>query len=99
MSIVVWLIGPVIAVLVLIVVFMVFRNISKGMQGKAKLLQTGTPGQARVLSLQHSGSSMSIGAHRHLELILFLEVHPQGGQPYQLQSSQLISELQVPSIQ
>jgi hypothetical protein len=94
-----WLIGPIIAVVTLAFVFVLFKNIGKGLSSKAKLLQTGIPAQARVLGVQHSGSSMSIGAHRHIELIMGLEVHPQGGQPYQLQSTQLISELQIPMIQ
>ena len=95
----VWLIGPVIAVVTLAIVFMVFKNIGKGLSDKAKLLQTGIPAQARVLGVQHSGSSMSIGAHRHVELIMHLEIYPHGGQAYQLQTTQLISELQLATMQ
>jgi hypothetical protein len=64
-----------------------------------RILQTGMPAQARVLQLQHTGASVSFGAHRHLKLIIAMEVHVQGGQPYQVQAEQLISELLLPSIQ
>lgn len=88
--------GPVLA---LAIVVAVMRSLGGSQKEIQRLLQVGIPAQARVLHLQHTGSSVSFGAHRHLRLQLGLEVHPQGGAPYPVESLQLVSELQIPALQ
>lgn len=64
-----------------------------------KLLQTGTPAQGRILQLGTTGQSVAVMGHRHLKLVLTVEVQSPYGAPYVASFEQLISELQIPSVQ
>lgn len=64
-----------------------------------KLLQTGTPAQGRILQLGTTGQSVAVMGHRHLKLVLTVEVQSPFGAPYVATFEQLISELQIPSVQ
>jgi hypothetical protein len=88
--------GPVLAIVIIVLIMKTLGGQQKEIQ---RILQTGQPAQARVLQLQHTGSSVSFGAHRHLNLVIAMEVHMPGRPPYQIQSTQLISELTLPSLQ
>jgi hypothetical protein len=77
----------------------VFGGLAKGQADTKRLLQTGIPAKARVLGVQMGGMTVTMGVHRHLQLILSLEVQPQGQPPYQTQMTAMVSELQIPQIQ
>ncbi len=89
-------IGPVLAIVTIV---SLMKKLGGDQKEIERILQIGVPAQARVLDLQHTGSSVSFGAHRHLVLMLGLEVHPQGGAPYHVRCQQTVSELQIPSLQ
>ncbi len=90
------LIGPVLAIAI---AALVRRGLGGEQKEIQRILQVGLPAHARVLQLQHTGSSVSFGADRHLRVVLLLEIHPQGRPPYMAHAQQLISELYIPSIQ
>ncbi len=94
-----WIIGPVIGVIVLLFVFRVFRSFFKGQAQTAKILQTGTPAAAKILALQPTGASMTVGGHRQPQVLLSVEVHPPGGAAFQMQFPAFISEFQIPQVQ
>ncbi len=94
-----WIIGIVVAVFMLFVFLKVFGSFFKGQSQVKKILATGTPAPAKVLGLQPTGASVTVGGHRQPQVLLALEVHPVGGQPFQLQMKTLISEFQIPQIQ
>ena len=79
--------------LVFIVLFM--GKMRRRVREEQRLLATGTPGQARVLSMQHGGAVLKMGAQRHISLVLSLEVHVQGRAPYTIQIQKYISELNL----
>jgi hypothetical protein len=98
--------GPTIIVIVVVSTILPIALILfffKGMAGTARteqrLLATGLPGQARVLGMQHGGMTVTIGAHRHISLLLSLEVHLPGRPPYVAQCQKTISELMIASLQ
>lgn len=84
---------------VMFFVFRLFRGMAKTQAQNRELLQNGIPAPARVLSVQMGGMTVTTGVQRNLQLVMLLEVHPQGGQPYQAQMTTMVSELQVPQLQ
>ncbi|MFO0554688.1 MAG: hypothetical protein U0271_40295 [Polyangiaceae bacterium] len=64
-----------------------------------ELLKTGTPARARILQLGTTGMSVAVMGHRHLKLLLTVEVQQPGRPPYVATFDQLVSELQIPSVQ
>ena len=96
----IWYIVPVvIGVFVLFTVFRVLKPMLKGQADTRRLLQTGTPAPGRVLQVQPTGTSVTVGGHRQPEVFLLVEIHPPGAQPYQAQIRTLISEFQIPQVQ
>jgi hypothetical protein len=77
----------------------VFGGLAKSSGETQRLLATGMPARARVLGMQMGGMTMTVGVHRHLQLIMGLEVHLPGQPPYQAQVTSMMSELQIPQIQ
>jgi hypothetical protein len=100
------LIGIIVTVTTLVAVggslFFVFRMLG-GISGKQaelnRLLQTGMPGTGRIVGLGATGMSVTVMGHRHLDVALTVEVQVPGRPPYMVQTSQLISELRLPSVQ
>ena len=80
-------------------IFKVFGGMKKQSQERERLLREGVQATARVLGVQMGGMTMTVGVHRHLQLIIGLEVHPPGQAPYQAQMTTMVSELQIPQIQ
>jgi hypothetical protein len=90
------------AVVVLVVLFVVFKvvgGLAKGSRETQQLLATGTPASARILQIQHTGTTVSYGGARQLQVMIWAEVNPPGGAPYQAQFTSFVSELQIPQIQ
>src|SRR5690606_33441865 len=73
--------------------------ISGGQAEQARILQTGQPATGRVVGLGTTGTTVTIMGHRHLQLALTVEVQAPGRPPYMVQTTQLISELRIPSLQ
>ena len=77
--------GLVVTVLVvggtLLLVFRIFGGLSRAAAEEQRLLQTGMPARARILDVQMGGMSVSTGAHRRLQVVITLEVHPSAGAP------------------
>jgi len=86
-------------VLVVFVIAKVFGGISKRTQDTEQLMATGMPAQGRVLGISTTGTSLTVMGHRHLDLVLQVEVQLPGRPPYVAQFTQLVSELRVPSLQ
>ncbi len=80
-------------------VVLIMGSLMKGQKATDELLRTGMPARGRILQLGTTGGSVAVMGHRHLKLVLTVEVHPQMGAPYQATFEQLISELQLPSVQ
>jgi hypothetical protein len=83
----------------IVLVVVIMGSLMKGQKQVDELLRTGMPARGRILQLGTTGGSVAVMGHRHLKLILTVEVHPQMGAPYQASFEQLISELQLPSVQ
>jgi hypothetical protein len=83
----------------LILFIFVWRGMKGRFQKEQQLLATGTPGTARVLSLQPGRSVMTIGVQRHIGLVLSLEVHLPGRAPYPVQAKKYVSEIYLASVQ
>lgn len=94
-----WIIAVAGAVFAVLIVWRVVGGLLKGQARDKKLLQTGAPATAQILSVQATGASVSYGGHRQPQVALALQVHPQAGQPFQAQLVTYVSELQIPQVQ
>lgn len=79
--------------------FKVFGGLHNKQAALQQLLATGMPATGRVVGLGATGMSVTVMGHRHLDVALTLEVNLPGRPPYTVQTSQLISELRLPSVQ
>ncbi len=87
------------AVIPIVLVVVIVGGLMRSQQQTDQLLSTGIPARGRILQLGTTGGSVAVMGHRHLKLILTVEVHPAMGAPYMANFTQLISELQLPSVQ
>ena len=87
------------AVLPIVLIAVILGTLMKKQAATDKLIQTGVPARGRILQLGTTGQSVAVMGHRHLKLVLTVEVHPFQGAPYVATFEQLISELQIPSVQ
>lgn len=82
---------------------LVLRRLFGGMamqQAEAqRLLRTGMPASARVIGVRMGRMTVTTGVHRHLQLVVQVEVHPPGRPPYAAQLTAMVSELQIPELQ
>jgi hypothetical protein len=83
----------------IVLVVGIMRALMKSQQVTDELLRSGAPAHGRILQLGTTGGSVAVMGHRHLKLILTVEVYPPGGSPYHATFEQLVSELQLPSVQ
>ncbi|NUO48572.1 MAG: hypothetical protein HOV80_06920 [Polyangiaceae bacterium] len=96
MTIVIILVSTILPIALVVVIM---GALMKSQKQTDELLRTGTPARGRILQLGTTGGSVAVMGHRHLKLILTVEVHPQMGAPYHATFEQLVSELQLPSVQ
>lgn len=89
----------VVVVPVLLMVRRVLGGLSRQQAETRRLLAVGVPAPAQVLGTQMGGMTVTTGVHRHLQLVLQLQVQPYGRPPYAAQLTTLVSELQVPQLQ
>lgn len=87
------------ALLPIILVVVIVGGLMKSQAKTDQLLTTGMPARGRILGIAHTGGSVAVMGHRHLRLHITAEVRPQAGMPYTTTFEQLISELQIPSVQ
>ena len=80
-------------------VFKMIGGITGNQAEQNRILQTGQPAAGRVVGLGTTGTTVTIMGHRHLQLALTIEVQVPGRPPYVVQTTQLISELRIPSLQ
>ena len=80
-------------------VFKAFGGIHKKQAEVQQLLATGQPATGRIHALGTTGTSLTVMGHRHLDVILTVEVQVPGRAPYTVQTTQMISELRLPSVQ
>lgn len=80
-------------------VFKAFGGIHKKQAEVQQLLATGQPATGRIMGLGTTGTSLTVMGHRHLDVILTVEVQVPGRPPYTVQTTQMISELRLPSVQ
>ena len=99
-------IGPVIAVVVIVIVFGSFLpfipmmlRLFRGNPDTQRILTTGIPARAMILQVQMGSMTVTVGVQRNLQLQITALVHPPNGQPYQVMVTDMISELQVPQVQ
>jgi hypothetical protein len=71
------------------------RKMSGGGKDAQRIAQTGTPGQARILGVQQTGTYIN----RNPVVNILLEVHPQTGQPYQTTVRRIVSMFQIAQFQ
>lgn len=76
--------------------YVIFKKVLGPVVEQRKLLNTGTPAEATILSLKDTGVVIN---YTHPVVKLTLEVRPPGGQPYQAQLKTMVSLLQAPQIQ
>jgi hypothetical protein len=102
--------GLVMAVLALVVtvaivagVFLLLRRVFGGLARaraeRERLLREGVRATARIVNLQMGGMAMTVGVHRHLQVVLTVEVEPAGRPAYQATVTTMVSELQIPQVQ
>jgi hypothetical protein len=90
-----------IGVLVLVVWF-VGRLLARMRRARAlhdRLLREGQRALAEVVTLQHTGASISTGGHRHVGVMVGLIVRPNYGSPFSAEVTTYVSELQIPLVQ
>lgn len=87
------------ALLPIVLVAVIVGGLLRGQQKTDTLLRTGIPARGRILQLGTTGGSVAVMGHRHLKLVFTVEVHPQMGAPYVANFQQLVSELQIASVQ
>ncbi len=93
-------------VLTLVIVFLVMRFARK-MTGQAfgtdertvRLLETGEPATARILSIAQTGTSVAVWGVQRIQFSMVLEVHPSAGAPYQVQVSHYVGLAELASFQ
>lgn len=85
---------PIVLLSVAVPLFFVWK-VFKGRGETAKLLQTGTPAMATILSIWETG----LRINNQPEIGFQLRVQPQGGQPFDTQAKAIISMLQIAQIQ
>jgi hypothetical protein len=83
----------------IVIIAVVIGGMMRSQASNDELLRTGLPARGRILQVGHTGGSVAVMGHRHLRLSLQLEVHPAQGAPYVAQTTQLVSELQLASVQ
>lgn len=74
-------------------------GMNKAAAEQQRLLREGIQAGARLHAVQMGGMTMTVGVHRHLQLVLQLEVQPPGRPPYPATLTTMVSELQVPQLQ
>ena len=78
------------------VFYMVYVKLIKPSQNAKRILQTGLPGKAKVLSLAETGVTVNNAP----QVLLNLEVTPDHTRrPYQVQTKQVISMVHIPQFQ
>lgn len=87
---------PVLSFVVVAVV--VARMIKRGYE-RRRLLRVGIPAPAQVHELHRGNSTLNLGVHRYLEVVIKVEVRPPGSSPYTGQVRAHVSELQIPQVQ
>lgn len=76
--------------------YMVYVKLIKPSQNAKRILQTGMPGKAKVLSLAETGVTINNAP----QVLLTLEVTPDSTRrPYQVQTKQVISIVHIPQFQ
>ena len=95
--------GVIITIVVLgftgLIMWRVFGGLMKGQAERERLMRVGIPARARVLAVQMGGMTVTVGVNRQLQLVVSAEVHQDGRQPYPMQITSLVSELQIPQVQ
>src|SRR5690606_38210516 len=90
-------------VILAVVFFFVFRllkGLGDAKASNAKLLQTGAPGDGRILQVGTGGMTVTTGVQRSVQVNLTLEVQPHdGSSPFQAQLSPLVPEIAFARLQ
>jgi hypothetical protein len=89
------LISGIITVLLIIFILRYVRKMSGNNKDAQRIAQTGVPGQARILTVQQTGTYIN----RNPVVDILVEVHPQTGQPYQTTVRRLVSMFQISQFQ
>lgn len=84
-----------VSVVIIFFVFRYARRMSGTSGDQQKILLSGVPGQARILAVQPTGTMIN---YQPVAQIM-LEVHPQGGSPYQAQVKRIVSQFQMMQFQ
>lgn len=71
--------------LITVIVVKLLLPLMQGIQENNRVLQTGTPAQARILAVGYTGYRVNYNR----QLLLTLEVHPPAGVPYTTQATLL----------
>jgi hypothetical protein len=79
----------------LVIPVVVVVRLMAGSARKNQLLQSGIPAQARVLNIWETGTSVN----NQPQIGIALEVYPQGGAPYQAQTTEFVSIIHLSRLQ
>lgn len=92
-------IGPAIGVIVTVAtLFFVFRmlgGLAKAKREEARILSTGTPAQGQIMAVQQTGTYIN----NNPQVVIVVQVTPQGGAPYQTQITKVVSMFEIPQYQ
>jgi hypothetical protein len=92
-------IGPAIGILVTVgTLFFVFRllgGLAKAKKEEARILSTGAPAQGQIMAVQQTGTYVN----NNPQVVIVVQVTPQGGQPYQTQITKVVSMFEIPQFQ
>lgn len=71
-------------------------DLSKASAEHSQLMASGTPGSARVLTVQGTGTLVNHSP----QVVLGLEVHPSNGAPsFMARCTSIVSQIQIPQVQ
>lgn len=83
-----------ITAVVLIFVFRVIGNVTKGNRESQRILMTGMPAQAKIIGLQDTGTRLNDNPL----VVIGLEIN-NGSQPYQTQVRQIVPMIRMSQVQ
>ena len=75
-----------------IVYIFFFKNLMKS----ERLVETGKPAQAKIMAMKDTGTIIN---DRYLQIDFTLEVYPEDGEPYEVETRGLVHLMQIPSFQ
>lgn len=90
------IVATIVGVGLLSIVFFIFAAVLGPEVKRSKVLETGRVAQAKIISLEDTGVTVN---QIYPRVKMVLEVQPEGGEPYEVESKFLVNRLEVPQLQ